>query len=151
MTSVRKSNNAVLNLLGDAIVGTEGEGNRKLMTTATLSGDVDVHAFEDSVGAEQNALVDDDKKIVLSPESEIDVNTKLDTGLSGNGLVVTPHDTNDLAHVGYLYVGESGDLVVESANNAQELTFKNVPEGFFAFKVRKVKTATTASDIILIY
>ena len=89
--------------------------------------------------------------VVSNPK--FDEKQVLDNALSGRGLEVTPHDSDLLTEVGYLYIGTGGDVVVVSAVNDEELTFKNVADGtFLPFLVKQVKaTSTTADDILLIF
>ncbi len=68
------------------------------------------------------------------------------------GFTVTASDEmilTDLCRA--LYIGTGGTLVVEMFNGTT-LSFLNVPAGqFMPIRVRKVKSATTASGIIGLY
>ena len=67
-----------------------------------------------------------------------------------NGLAVTPADSTNIGSNDYgyvLYIGTAGDLVVETIGG-QDLTYANVAVGWFPVRVRKVKEATTADDIV---
>ncbi len=64
---------------------------------------------------------------------------------------VSPSDTEDLANIGMLYIGTTGDVKVDSARG-DTVTLKNVPSGTWLnfCRVRRVyDTGTTASDIVL--
>lgn len=64
---------------------------------------------------------------------------------------VSPSDTTVLMP-GILYVGTGGDLVVKPANQPNEVTFLNVPDGtWFPVLVDKVMAATGATDILICY
>jgi hypothetical protein len=73
---------------------------------------------------------------------------------------VTPSDTVNIPSVGggagvnngcVLYVGVAGDLKVTTAGT-DDITFKNVPVGFFPVQVVKVfATGTAASEIIALW
>jgi hypothetical protein len=64
---------------------------------------------------------------------------------------VSPSDTDDLANIGMLYIGTTGDVKVTSVKG-DTVTLKNVPSGTWLnfCRVKKVfNTGTTASDIVL--
>jgi hypothetical protein len=63
---------------------------------------------------------------------------------------VTPHDTTTFDEPSILWIGVGGDLRVLPWDNADPVTFKNVPTGpFDQREVKKVlATGTTASEII---
>lgn len=65
---------------------------------------------------------------------------------------ITPNDSTDLGTVAKaLYVGVAGDLRIQSSDGG-DITFKNVPVGFFPHFVKRVYTTnTTASEIIAIH
>ena len=64
------------------------------------------------------------------------------------GEAVTPHDTNELTKVSRaLYIGVTGDLVV-TMQDGTTLTFKAVPVGLLPIRVKIVKAATTATNIL---
>ena len=73
---------------------------------------------------------------------------------------VTPSDTANIPSVGggdgvnngcVLYIGVAGDLKVITSGK-DEITFKNVPVGFFPVQVVKVfATGTAASEIISLW
>lgn len=81
-------------------------------------------------------------------------------------IAVTPSDTKDVTNASgdnapcyakALYIGSTGDVVVVTAgDNGNSLagtavTFKSVPVGWFPVQVRRVTTATTASNIVGLY
>ncbi len=64
---------------------------------------------------------------------------------------VSPSDTEDLANIGMLYIGTTGDVKVDSARG-DTVTLKNVPSGTWLnfCRVRRVyDTGTTADHIVL--
>jgi len=76
------------------------------------------------------------------------------------GESVTPSDTANIPSPGggdgenngcVLYIGVTGDLKVTTAGK-DDVTFKNVPVGFFPVQVLKVwSTGTAASEIIALW
>ncbi|HVX81683.1 MAG: spike base protein, RCAP_Rcc01079 family [Devosia sp.] len=68
---------------------------------------------------------------------------------ASEAFAITPSDSDDLAEVTRaLYVGQGGDLVVEMATGV-EVTFAAVPSGaLLPLRVIRVKTASTASQIV---
>lgn len=71
-------------------------------------------------------------------------------GSASHAFAVTEHDTDELAQIPRaLFIGTGGDLVVNMADSDTDITFKNVPSGaVLDIQVRRVKTATTAADIV---
>lgn len=70
----------------------------------------------------------------------------------GKAADVVPSDSADINHNGAtgvaLYVGVQGDVVVEAADNATQVTLKNAV-GWQPCRVKKVlSTGTTAEDIV---
>lgn len=66
-------------------------------------------------------------------------------------IAVTPSDSTEIRNTRALYIGTGGDVVVTMATGG-DATFKNVPEGtILPVQVIKVKSATTASDIVALY
>lgn len=66
---------------------------------------------------------------------------------------VTPHDTDEIGQNGQLprgiWVGTGGDLVVNFADSDTDVTLTNVPDGCeLVYQLRRIKTATTAQDIV---
>lgn len=62
---------------------------------------------------------------------------------------VTPSDVTELPSVRGLWIGTSGDLVVDDGYGNIDITFKNVPDGtLIPIAVLRVKDATTAADIV---
>ena len=65
---------------------------------------------------------------------------------------IVPNDANDIETSRALYIGAGGTLVVVLAGNASEVTFTNVPDGsVLPFRVKAVKTASTATGIVALY
>lgn len=51
-----------------------------------------------------------------------------------------------------VYVGGAGDLVVEMEAEGNEVTFASVPAGtLLPIRVMRVKSATTATDVVVVY
>ena len=81
----------------------------------------------------------------------------LNEAISGRAKAVTPSDTGYLEDHGYLYIGNAGHLVVLPSEfpegvTEEGVTFENVQEGFFAFRVKRVyATGTTATAINVIF
>lgn len=70
------------------------------------------------------------------------------------GVAVVPHDANALADIPKaLFVGMGGDLVARGANDASDVTFKNLAAGsVLPFRARFVRaTGTTAASIVALY
>lgn len=65
------------------------------------------------------------------------------------GFAITPNDAAELSEVTRaLYIGGDGTLVVEMASG-DEVTFANVAQGtLLPLRVRRVKVATTATQIV---
>lgn len=69
------------------------------------------------------------------------------------GFAVTPHNSDELAHVTReLFIGTGGDLALV-LKHGDEVTLANVADGArLPYRVLKVKaTGTTASDIVGLY
>lgn len=67
-----------------------------------------------------------------------------------NATPVTKSDTAVISSR-FLYIGGAGDLTVDlygAAGSADPILFKNVPVGIFPFRVKRVRTASTATDIV---
>lgn len=62
---------------------------------------------------------------------------------------ITPHDTDELASVTRaLYVGTAGNVVVVTASG-DEVTLNNLAAGVWhPMRIKQVKTATTAQNLI---
>lgn len=71
------------------------------------------------------------------------------------GVAVTPSDTTDLTGVRGVYVGGTGNLVVQFINpigNANSITLSAVPAGtILPLQVAKIMAATTATLIVGLY
>jgi hypothetical protein len=67
----------------------------------------------------------------------------------------TPSESTDLPFVSRaIYVGTGGDLVVRMEGNDDDtpVTFANVPDGvWLPIRVRRIRTASTASDLVVMY
>lgn len=59
---------------------------------------------------------------------------------------ITPDDETEYKDLKALYVGGEGDLVIEDITG-EEVTYENV-SGVFLFEAKKIKEATTATNII---
>lgn len=72
------------------------------------------------------------------------------SGPASYGFAVVPHDTNELPSIPRaLYVGTAGNLTVNFADDDTDVVLKNVAAGqILDIQVRRVKTATTAADIV---
>lgn len=65
--------------------------------------------------------------------------------------VITPSDSTILEITRGIYVGVSGDIVVEMADG-QQVTFVGVPAGIILpIQVSKVRAATSASSLLALY
>lgn len=72
---------------------------------------------------------------------------------SRTAFAVSKSDTTDFLDSGVvpkaLYVGDAGDIVVTMVDDSTDVTFKNVASGtILPIRVRKVKAATTAANIV---
>jgi hypothetical protein len=77
--------------------------------------------------------------------------TRLDSP-APNAIAVTESDSEDLSSFSRaIYIGGDGNLTVEMASG-QEVTFTGLIAGtVLPIRVRKVKTATTATNIVALY
>jgi hypothetical protein len=72
-------------------------------------------------------------------------------GPARRAVVVTPHDTNELAVLPTaLYIGGGGAVVLRSVDAASDVTFRNVASGqVLDVRAQFVRaTGTTATDIV---
>lgn len=72
---------------------------------------------------------------------------------AGRATVVTPHDSNNLANEGTLWIGGvgSGNLKVTTVGN-QDVAFVGVPVGLFPLRVKRVwSTGTDVTSIVLLW
>lgn len=68
-----------------------------------------------------------------------------------DAVAITPHDSTVIPTTRGIYVGVSGHVAVRMASGA-EVTFTNVPVGFFPVQVDMVKsTSTTATTMLALY
>ncbi len=71
----------------------------------------------------------------------------------GRATVVVPHDSNNLANEGTLYIGGAGSaaLKVTTVGN-QDVAFAGVTVGFFPLRVKRVwSTGTDVTNIVLLW
>jgi len=73
-------------------------------------------------------------------------------------VAVTPSDSTQLSNgtpevfPRALFVGTGGDLTVDMAETGTDIVFKNVQSGqIVPIRVKRVKLATTATDILALY
>ena len=68
------------------------------------------------------------------------------------GEVVTPSNTVDIPRCRALYIGVTGDISVDFAQEGTAVVIKNVAVGYHPLSVVRVRvTGTTASEIIALY
>lgn len=66
-----------------------------------------------------------------------------------DAVAVTPADDERLSvEIKYLYIGTTGDLVLKFSEDGDEITFSNVPVGFFPGRPWYIMESSTASDIV---
>lgn len=76
---------------------------------------------------------------------------------ANHAAAVTPHNTNQLAHMTRaLYIGVAGHVKVTMAGDSglagTDVTFNNVQVGIFPVRVKRVfATGTTAADILALW
>lgn len=102
-------------------------------------------------------IVYDTTRIVVAKVTGIVSDTELSLD-DGNGVAVnlTPaseyviyKDTNKAC---VLYIGGTGDLVVEMANSGSAISFISAPAGYHPLQVNKVlSTGTTATNIVALW
>ena len=64
---------------------------------------------------------------------------------------VTPSDTTEL-NCRALYVGTTGNVVLQMPGRSETVTFSNVPAGtFMPVSARRVMVATTATNLVALY
>jgi hypothetical protein len=70
-----------------------------------------------------------------------------------NAIAVTESDTTELdPHPRALYIGGAGNLVVDMPGGQLNVAFNNVPAGTtLAITVKRIKAASTVSDIVAIW
>ena len=76
-----------------------------------------------------------------------------DLSVAGRATAVTPHDTNNLANEGTLWIGGAGSnaLKVTTVGN-QDIAFAGVPVGHFPLRVKRVwSTGTDVTNIVLLW
>jgi hypothetical protein len=72
--------------------------------------------------------------------------------ITNNAVAVTPHDTNELAQPGVLYVGTGGAVKVKT-QAGDTVLFGNVPDGYElkCIVVQVFDTDTDATDLVLYF
>jgi hypothetical protein len=71
---------------------------------------------------------------------------------ASRALAITPSDATVLEVTRGLYIGTTGDVVVDMAEQGTSITFANVASGqILPIQVTKVRAATGASNIIALY
>ena len=77
--------------------------------------------------------------------------SRLDSPAS-NAMEVTENDSTDLSNISRaVYIGGDGDLTVEMAGG-QVVAFTGLLAGtLLPIRVKKVKTATTATNVVVLY
>lgn len=70
-----------------------------------------------------------------------------------NAAAITPNNSTDLAYTTRgIYVGGSGNLVVDMTSGQTSVTFSNVPAGvILPIRVTRVRTASTATNLVALY
>lgn len=70
-----------------------------------------------------------------------------------NAAAVTPNDNADLGYVSRaLYIGVTGDVVVNMVGIGTPITFKAVPVGILPIRAARVlSTGTTATNIVSLW
>jgi hypothetical protein len=70
-----------------------------------------------------------------------------------NAVAIVPADGADLAHTAIaIYVGVSGDIVVDTLGGQANVTFKSVPVGILPGQFKRVRaTGTTATNLLALY
>jgi len=69
-----------------------------------------------------------------------------------SAVAVTPADDGALNPTRALYIGATGDVTVDMAENGTNITFTAVPVGIFPIQVTRVyATGTTATGIRALY
>jgi hypothetical protein len=72
---------------------------------------------------------------------------------AARAVAVTPNDSADLAsYTRALYIGVSGNLVVDMVDQGSPITFTAVPVGILPIRVKRVRsTSTTATNIVALW
>jgi len=73
---------------------------------------------------------------------------------SGKWIVVTPNDSADLPSgvTKGLYVGVTGDVYVDNDSGGTNILFKGLAGGMIhPIRVKRVRTASTATNLLAIY
>lgn len=69
-----------------------------------------------------------------------------------NGVAVTASDTTTYPECRGIYVGVTGNLTVDFRDGGTNITFIAVPAGtLFPFDILRVKAATTAASIVIVF
>jgi hypothetical protein len=70
---------------------------------------------------------------------------------AGFAVAVTPSDSTILTPTRGLYIGGTGDVVVQMYGSENTVTFSNVPVGVLPVRVTKVMAATGATNIVALW
>jgi hypothetical protein len=75
----------------------------------------------------------------------------LDSGPASGAIAITPSDTVTIGGCRAIYVGVTGDITIDTANQTGIL-FKSVPVGILPVAPLRVKaTGTTATNMVALY
>lgn len=76
-----------------------------------------------------------------------------DLQVPGRATVVVPHDSNNLANEGTLWVGGVGSTNLKVTTvGGQDVAFVGVPVGLFPLRVKRVwSTGTDVTSIVLLW
>ena len=77
----------------------------------------------------------------------------MNLNVPGKAATVTPHDTNELANPGTLYIGGAGSNALKVTTvDGQVVAFAGVTVGFFPLRVKIVwSTGTDVTNIVVLY
>lgn len=70
-----------------------------------------------------------------------------------NAAAITPNDSTDLTNYARaLYVGVTGDIVVDLVQSGSSITIKAAPVGILPISVKRVRsTGTTATNLLALW
>ncbi len=63
---------------------------------------------------------------------------------------VTPSNTSNLDNPGSLYVGGTGNIRCDTVGGSSDVTFQNVPVGFFPVEVKKIYASGTTATLMVV-
>lgn len=74
-------------------------------------------------------------------------------GIAMNAQAITPSDTSDLTNFSWgLYIGASGDVVVDTVGGQTNVKFTAVPQGvILPVAVKRLRSTTTATGIVALW